>query len=211
MVIPPDKVDDVINQHNQSEIKSDQSKHSLQTNNHSNSVIVKESEIDQLPERKRDTTNISKTETEDSKHDQRGSDSSKNVASKSDQKGSDSKISSENKSEAINVDEFQEFSTMGDTEAMMLQVNTQDGATENIAQNCDKEMHADKTVTSESHGANIETAEMDTGTPAVSIRNRQPVGRKQVVDKPSGSQKENVSTSGRSTPVQNRVKVSTES
>lgn len=194
VVEPTDKIDEVINQQKQSKIDINQSKHSLENDNQSN-VLTHKGENDQLLLNKEKNTDFEQE-----------------VSSKSNQKESVTKTTTEKA--AVNVDDFQEFSTMGDTEAMMLQVNTQEGAEgaiNNIAQNCDKDKDITRTNV-ESHEVNKESVEMDmdTGTPTISIRNRQSLGRKQVLDRPSASQKENVSTSGRSTPVQSRVKVSLE-
>ena len=184
-----DKKDKVINQQKQSKIDINESKHSIQNDIQSNVLTRKEGENDQSLLNKEKNTDFEQE-----------------ISSKRNRKESVSKTTTEKA--AVNVDDFQEFSTMGDTEAMMLQVNTQEGAANNIAQNCDKDKDITRTNV-ESHEVHKDIVEMDidTGTPTISIRNRQSLGRKQVLDRPSASQKENVSTSGRSTPVQSRVKV----
>ena len=120
------------------------------------------------------------------------------------EKGSDTVHAS--KSETITTAN-DEFSEMGDTEAVMQELSTVEHDKNSSTRNSDKNV-SNKTVTNiDTTAANVEVEEMDTGTPSVTVKPRQSGGRKQILEKQSASQKENVSSSGRSTPIQNRVRV----
>ena len=216
MVEPPDKVNNAVNQQNQSSSRTDQSEPPLQNQENQQNQSSARTDQSEPPLQNQETGPVTSKENEA----RRLSDRINNVkisaeaeiekeseVGNSKQNGRNSNKGAD--SSNTGRDGFEEFSTMGDTEAMMLEVNTQDGAAASTGNNCDKNTHADKTVTSDSRSADVETIDMDTGTPTVSIKSRQSLSRKPVLDRPSGaSQKENLATSGRSTPVQSRVKVS---
>lgn len=218
MVVPSDETDEAENQQNHSKTKSNQSDHSVENENQSNAALVKESEKVQS----KDVSDIS-------------------IKNKSNQNERTNKNST-----AAAVNEFQEFSTMGETEALMLQMSSVDqnkqgssahtetvapandfqefsemGDTEAVIQELNNAEHAEdkdvrlgendvnKTVTdTTSCGDEKQVTDTASGTCTDIVRSRQSLGKKQVPDKQSASQKENVSSSGRSTPAQSRIKVS---
>ena len=224
LVESSDRTVEAVNQKNQSNIQTNQSKHSLPNEDQSGTAAQRESE--------KNRTNVS------GKNDQNNGTIRANtegdyqefstmgdtealmceMSTVSNAKGSDTANSGRHnkgsdtvlmsRSETVTTAN-DEFSEMGDTEAMIQELSTVERGRNNRTRNSDKDASISKSATSiDRASANVrEVEEMDTGTPTVTMKPRQSLGRKQVLEKQSASQKENVSGSGRSTPVQNRVRV----
>ena len=214
---------EAINQKNQSNIQTVQSKHSLQNEDQSNTVAQRENEnnrtnVSNKSDQNERTMKTNSTGTTDGYQEFSTMGDTEalmcEITAGGNPKGNSTAISDnyDKGRDAVSLTtatmDNNEFSEMGDTAAMMQELsNVEHG--ENDTLKSAKDTSNNKTVTNiDKANANVQQVEaMDTGSPTVSFKQRQSLGRKQVLEKQSASQKENVSSSGRSTPVQNRVRV----
>ena len=219
---------EAINQKNQSNIQTNQSKHSLQNEDQSRTAAQRENEkintnVSSKSDRNNGTVRANRTATTEGDYQEFSTMGDTEalmceMSTTSNAKGGDTANSDmhnkgsdtvhKSRSETITTAN-DEFSEMGGTEAMIQELSTVERGRNNRTRNSDKDASISKSATSvDRASANVrEVEEMDTGTPTVTMKPRQSLGRKQVLEKQSASQKENVSGSGRSTPVQNRVRV----
>ena len=228
LVEPSDRTVEAINQRNQSNIQTIQSKHSLPNEDQSRTAAQRESEknstnVSSKSDQNKGTVRANRTATTEGDYQEfstmgdteallcemstvsnaKGGDTAN---SDMHNKGSDTVRTSRSETMTKANDEF---SGMGDTEVMIHELSSVEHGRNNITRKSDKETSNSKSgINFDRASANVQQIEeMDTGTPTVTIKPRQSLGRKQVLEKQSASHKENVSGSGRSTPVQNRVRV----
>ena len=228
LVEPSDRTVEAINQRNQSSIQTIQSKHFLPNEDQSRTAAQRESEknstnVSSKSDQNKGAVRANRTATSEGDYQEfstmgdtdalmcemstvsntKGGDTANSDMRN---KGSDTLRTSRSETMTKANDEFSE---MGDTEVMIHELSSVEHGRNNITRKSDKETSNSKSGTNfDRASANVQQIEeMDTGTPTVTIKPRQSLGRKQVLEKQSASQKENVSGSGRSTPVQNRVRV----
>ena len=213
------------NQKDQSNIQTVQSKHSLQNEDQSNTVAQRENEnnrtnVSNKSDQNDRTMKTNSTATTDGYQEFSTMGDTEalmcEITTGGNPKGNSTAISDTHDKgrDAVSLTttttDNNEFSEMGDTAAMMQELsNVEHGENDTNINQSAKDTSNSKTVTNiDKVSANVQQVEaMDTGSPTVTFKQRQSLGRKQVLEKQSASQKENVSSSGRSTPVQNRVRV----